>query len=104
MDKDGSLTIVTLVFDASDAPRTAAILARYVVVSRGHPGCLNIDLAASVTRPNRFLVIEKWESADAQRAHFDSADMVAMAEDLRGLLEQAPQIDLFDGISAQDLE
>ena len=33
--------------------------------------------------PGRFLVVEKWESPTAQRAHFDSADMVEMAEACR---------------------
>jgi quinol monooxygenase YgiN len=56
-----------------------------------------------VTRPDRFLIIEKWESAEAQRAHFDSPDMVEMAESCRGLLSRPPEIDLFEGISAHDL-
>lgn len=97
------LTIVSLVFDASDPERLAAVLAKYVVVARGAPGCRNIDLAASVSRPGRFLVVEKWESAEAQRAHFDSPEMVEMAEACTGLLSAPPQIDLLDPISAHDL-
>ena len=49
----------------------------------GRPGCRNIDLAASVTDPGRVLVVEKWDSADDQRAHFDSDEMVAMAQSRR---------------------
>jgi quinol monooxygenase YgiN len=56
-----------------------------------------------VTRPGRYVVIEKWDSPAAQRAHFDSAEMVAMAEAARPLLAQAPDIDLLEGISAHDL-
>jgi|SRR5690554_5780573 quinol monooxygenase YgiN len=97
------LTIVSLVFDAADPERLAAVLAKYVVVARGAPGCRNIDLAASVSRPGRFLVVEKWESAEAQRAHFDSPEMVEMAEACKGLLAAPPQIDLLDPISAHDL-
>ena len=79
------------------------VLAKYVVVSRMHPGCRNIDLCASVSTPGRLLIVEKWESPAAQRAHFDSADMVDMAESCRGLLSGPPDIELLDGISAHDL-
>ena len=70
------------------------MLAKYVVLTRGHPGCRNVDLVASVTHPGRFLVIEKWDSPEAQRAHLDSADMVEMAEACHGLLAEPPDIDL----------
>jgi quinol monooxygenase YgiN len=97
------LTIVTLRFRAGDADRLLPVLAKYVVVSRGHDGCRNIDLCASVTAPDTFVVIEKWVSPEAQRAHFDSADMVEMAEACRGLLRSPPDIELLMGISAHDL-
>ena len=92
-----------MVFQASDPDRLLAVLAKYVVVSRGAAGCRNIDLCASATQDDRYLVIEKWESPDAQRAHFDSPEMVEMAESCRGLLSAPPDIDLFEGISAHDL-
>ena len=97
------LTVVTMTFQAGDPERLVPILAKYVVVSRGAPGCRNIDLCASATRDGRYLVIEKWESPEAQRAHFDSPEMVDMAESCRGLLATPPDIDLFEGISAHDL-
>jgi quinol monooxygenase YgiN len=97
------LTIVTMTFDASDPDRLVPVLAKYVVLSRGHDGCRNIDLCASATTPGRFVVIEKWENPDAQRVHFDSSDMVEMAKACNGLLTKPPQIDLLEGISAHDL-
>ena len=103
MAADIDLTIVTLRFRAAEAGRLVPVLAKYVVVSRGHEGCRNIDLCASVTAPDTFVVIEKWESPGAQRAHFDSADMVEMAEACRGLLREPPDIELLTGISAHDL-
>lgn len=102
-DDEVDLTIVTLVFDASDPDRLVSVLANYVVMSRGHPGCRNIDLAASATRPGRFVIIEKWSSPEDQRRHFDSAEMVAMAEACTGLLTAPPIIDLLEGLSAHDL-
>jgi quinol monooxygenase YgiN len=102
-DVEGGLTIVTMRFDAADPERLLAILAKYVVLTRMHDGCRNVDLCASVTTPRRFLVIEKWATATAQRAHFDSPDMVEMAEACRGVLTGPPDIDLLEGVSAHDL-
>jgi quinol monooxygenase YgiN len=97
------LTIVTMDFRAADPDRLLGVLAKYVVVSRGHDGCRNIDLAASLTNPGRFVVVEKWDSPQAQQAHFDSPEMVEMAAACNGLLSQPPDIDLLEGISAHDL-
>ena len=97
------LAIVTMRFDASDASSLMAILSKYVVLSRMQPGCRNVDLCASAAQPGRFLVIEKWESVAAQRAHFDSALMVEMAASCNGLLATAPEIELWDAASAHDL-
>jgi quinol monooxygenase YgiN len=100
---DVDLTLVTMAFDATDAERLQGVLAKYVVLARGHPGCRNVDLCMSATTPGRFVVIEKWESPAAQRAHFDSSAMVEMAEACRGLLTAPPVIDLLEPISAHDL-
>lgn len=102
MEKD-RMVLVTMTFDAADPDRVLAILAKYVVLSRGHPGCRNIDLAASATRPGRLVVYQKWESTSAQRAHFDSPEMIEMAEACRGLLTTRPDVDLLEPISAHDL-
>jgi quinol monooxygenase YgiN len=102
---DVELTIVTMSFDAAAAGAEAllGLLSKYVVVSRGHPGCRNIDLCASVTVPGRFVVLQKWDSPASQRAHFDSPAMVEMARGCDGLLARPPAIDLLEGISAHDL-
>jgi quinol monooxygenase YgiN len=97
------LVIVTMRFDAADAAALMGVLSKYVVLTRMQPGCRNVDLCASVTQPGRYLVIHKWDSAAAQRAHFDSAVMVEMARSCDGLLTGAPDIDLWDGPSAHDL-
>jgi len=107
-DEDGGrgeveLAIVTMRFDAAEPSGLIAILSKYVVLARMQPGCRNIDLCASVTQPGRVLIIQKWDSADAQRAHFDSKEMVEMATACAGLLAGAPDIDLWDGMSAHDL-
>ena len=97
------LEIVTMRFDAADADSLMAVLSKYVVLTRMQSGCRNVDLCASATRPGRYLVVQKWDSAVAQRAHFDSDVMVEMAKACNGLLTNAPDIDLWDGASAHDL-
>lgn len=97
------LAVVTMRFDGSDPEALYGVLSKYVVLTRMVPGCRNIDLCASVTNPARLLIIQKWDDLDAQRAHFDSALMVEMAESCTGLLAAPPDIDLWDGVSAHDL-
>lgn len=103
MADDIETTIVTMVFDTTDEERLLPILAKYVVLTRGHPGCRNVDLTRSFTKAGRYVVIQKWDSPDAQAAHFDSADMVEMAQACNGILASPPAIDLLEGVSAHDL-
>lgn len=95
--------MVTMQFEASDLDRLTSILAKYVVVSRSEPGCRNVDLVSSMTTSGRLLVVEKWDSVDAQRAHFDGTSMVEMAQACEGILSRPPQIDIHEGISMHDL-
>jgi quinol monooxygenase YgiN len=96
-------TLVTMRFDALDPERLVAALARYVVLSRGHPGCRNIDLCQSAAEPSRFVVVEKWDSPASQRAHLDSPEFAQLAAACDGLLRDKPDVELLDGLSAHDL-
>ena len=101
------LSVVTMTFDAADAGAAAAlaaVLSHYVVVTRGEPGSRNVDLCASITATGRFVILEKWDSPTAQRAHFDGPAMVTMASACSGLLARAPDIELLEPISAHDLQ
>lgn len=102
-DREVETTLVTMAFEATDADALLSVLAKYVVLTRGQPGCRNVDLCASVTRPDRFVVVQKWEHPDDQRRHFDSPEMVEMAQACAGLLASPPEIDLLEGLSAHDL-
>ena len=97
------IALVTMVFDASDPDALLTNLSKYVVLARGEVGCRNIDLCVSFAVSTRFVIIEKWESAELARAHFDSTLMVEMAESCDGILRAPPEIDLLEGLSAHDL-
>lgn len=92
-----------MVFESSDADGLLAVVARYVVLARMADGCVNVDLCVSVTNPERIVVISKWATAEAQRAHFESRAMMEMADGCRSLLAAPPAIDLLRGLSAHDL-
>ena len=100
---DVSIAVVTMRFDASNLAGLVAVLSKYVVMTRMHPGCRNVDLLLSAIHENRVLVIQKWDSVEAQRVHFDSALMVEMAKSCKNLLTKAPEIELFDSMSSHDL-
>lgn len=100
---DAEITLVTLRFQTSDPEQLMGVLSKYVVLSRQQDGCRNIDLTGSVTTPGRFVIIQKWDSPESQRAHFDSPEMIEMAESCVGILTEPPEIDLLEGLSAHDL-
>lgn len=103
MPDDVDVTVVTMEFTSSAPEPLLAVLAKYVVVSRGHQGCRNIDLCASASTEGRYVVIQKWASPADQQRHFDSPEMVEMASACTGLLDAPPRFDLLTGISAHDL-
>ena len=97
------LTVVTMRFDAADEAALLAVLSKYVVLTRMQDGCRNVDLCASVTSPGRHLIVQKWETPEHQRTHFDSPVMVDMARSCAGILSGPPEIDLWEATSAHDL-
>jgi quinol monooxygenase YgiN len=105
-EPDVEIAVLTAVFDARPGAEESLLgaLSRYVVLTRHEPNCRNVDLVASVTQPGRFLIIEKWTSADAVQQHLDSPLMTEMAEASITAVASKPEIDLYDAISAYDLE
>ena len=106
MSEDVEIWVVAGRFQARSGREAelAGVLANYVVLTRGVDGCRNVDLVASAGTPGKFLVIEKWDDPDAQRAHLDAPVMVDMATAATPLLAGAPDLDLYEAISAHDLE
>jgi quinol monooxygenase YgiN len=105
MPADVELAVFTAIFDAREGSEgdLLAALARYVVMTRNEPLCRNVDLVASTTHRGRFLVIEKWDNADAVQEHLNSPLMTDMAHEVLPALVAKPSLDLYDTISAHDL-
>ena len=100
------LTVVAGTFQARSGKEgdLAAVLARYVVLTRSVGGCRNVDLVRSASEAGRYLMIEKWDDAEAQQAHLNGEIMVTMATEATNLLAGPPDLDLYDAVSAYDLE
>jgi quinol monooxygenase YgiN len=105
VNSEVEIAVLTATFDAAPGAEEAllSVLSRYVVMTRREAACRNVDLVASVTQGGRFLVIEKWDSAEAVQAHLDSRLMTDMAGEVLPCLAHQPALDLFDSISAHDL-
>jgi quinol monooxygenase YgiN len=105
MATEVEVAMLTATFDAAPGSEEAlaSALARYVVMTRNVDACRNVDLVMSATHSGRFLVIEKWDAAEAVQAHLDSDLMQDMAHAVIPLLASKPEIDLYDTISAHDL-
>lgn len=43
-----------------------------IAATHKEPGCLSYDLTSSITEPNEFVFVERWESRDALSAHFET--------------------------------
>jgi quinol monooxygenase YgiN len=102
---DIDVAVLQGTFDAAEGREgpLAGVLARYVVMTRHEPGCRNVDLLTSVTRPGRFCIVEKWDSAALVQQHLDSLLMIDMAREAVPLLAAQPALDLYETISAHDL-
>lgn len=95
--------MVIMRFETDHTAEVMGRLAKYVVLTRGHEGCRNVDFVASAVVEGRLVIVQKWDSVEHQKAHFNSDDMVSMAGDISPLLRQAPDIDLYEGLSMHDL-
>jgi len=106
MTAEVEIAVLTAAFTARPdrVGELAAVLARYVVLTRGEAGCRNVDLLTSATESEKFVVIEKWETPEDARSHLDTELMTAMAAAAVPLLAEQPKIDLLDTISAHDLD
>ena len=104
MADEVELAIVTMRFDAADPGALAAVLSKYVVLTRMAGGCRNVDLCASVRACGALpRDREVGHARRAQRRHMDSDEMVEMATACAGILAGPPVIELWDGASAHDL-
>lgn len=66
------------------------VLRSLVTETRREPGCLQYDLHVSADNPAAFALYERWESADALQAHFETEHMIAALGGFDELSEAGP--------------
>ena len=98
-DDDLEIALLQMTFEATDAERLLPVLSKYIVMTRKEAACRNADLCVSFTDPSRFVIIEKWDSEHAARAHFDSPVMVEMAESCSGSSLIVPMLIYYKGLA-----
>jgi quinol monooxygenase YgiN len=69
------LATVTVQPDKRQAFVTAA--EGYVAITRGEPGCIAYDCHQSVTDPDKFVFVERWESQVHMEQHSQTPEMAA---------------------------
>jgi quinol monooxygenase YgiN len=81
------LLIVAGSVEIDPANRDAAIQATKAVMAatRAEPGCLEYTIAADLDDPGRFVILEKWVSADALEVHFTTPHMAAFQAAMGGM-------------------
>ena len=47
-----------------------------IAATHKEKGCRSYDLFSSITEPNQFVFVERWDSRDALAAHFDTPHLV----------------------------
>lgn len=68
------------------------ILSALVEPTSRETGCISYELLQNSSDPTDFVFVEKWASAAAERAHFDTPHVSVALERLRGLLATDPEI------------
>jgi quinol monooxygenase YgiN len=76
--------------DAVDA--AVAVLETAITATHGEAGCISYALHRDVEDPARFVIVEKWASADALTEHAQTPHLKQLFTDLGPLLAAPPTI------------
>ncbi len=68
------------------------ILSALVDPTRRESGCLSYELLQNSSDPTDFLFVEKWATAAAEQAHFETPHIITALQQLSGLLAAEPDI------------
>jgi quinol monooxygenase YgiN len=93
----GPLDVVaTIRVQDGRADDVVAVIAEYVDAVRAEEGCLRYDLFRVRKDPGALLMVERWASKEALRAHGTVDHFVAMSTRLAELLAAAPVVQVLE--------
>jgi quinol monooxygenase YgiN len=79
--------------------RREEAIAAFIAVSEAseqEDGCVAYRISEDVREPNRFLISEHWDDADALLGHFSTPHMAAFSAAIGDLLAGAPEVLKYD--------
>ena len=91
-------SILDLTFTPENVPNAEERLRDILSATRAFPGNLGVDVVADVTNPARMLLIEHWESTDADAAYRAWRATPDGRSGLSDLLVGAPVTDMYEGL------
>lgn len=68
------------------------VLETAITATHGEPGCIAYALHRDLEDPSRFVIVEKWASAEALAEHGDTPHLKQLFADLGPLLAAPPTI------------
>ncbi|NJO79764.1 MAG: antibiotic biosynthesis monooxygenase [Cyanobacteria bacterium RM1_2_2] len=88
-----SIRVIARIF-AAPGQETAlqALLMELVEPSRSEPGCLHYELLQSSATPTEFVILEEWETDEAETQHLQSAHVQEAFWEGESLISTPPEI------------
>ncbi len=95
-----SIVVIATLYPAADhLAETETLLRELVDRTRTEPGNLRYDLARSQDTPTTFTIFEVYRDEAALEAHRNSEHYLAYRARFAGLMRQAPDLLILDGIA-----
>lgn len=90
------IVLGTFVVREGGMAQAMALSQQHVRRSRAEPGCIEHNVSVDAERPDRLVFVERWESAEALRAHFAVPESRAFAWEIGQLAVAPPSIEVFN--------
>lgn len=71
--------------------------------SLAEPGCVSYSFNEDQKQPGNFMFLERWESKEAIDIHFSMPYCIAFIQQITGLIEGKPKIEMYEIASTQVL-
>jgi quinol monooxygenase YgiN len=86
------LSFLDLRVKADAVDSATATIHETLIATRGRAGCLGVDVTIDVDDPTHFMLVEKWESIEADDAYRAWRATPEGASDLGAVLAGAPSL------------
>jgi len=71
--------------------------------TEAEPGCLSYRFYTDVADPNRILIFEQWETAEALAAHFQTSHMALFQKQIPQFVAEPPSIKRYEVAKVLDI-